>query len=836
MAADGYLNFDTKVDTSGFNKGTATITKQASKIGGVLSSALGTAIGFGAAQIATQVVQSLIRIGNQAIELSSDLEEVQNVVDTAFGEMAYKCEEFADIAIDSFGMSKLSAKQTASTYMAMAKSMGVSMDNASDMAVEVAKLTGDVASFYNISTDLASTKLKSIFTGETETLKDLGVVMTETNLQQYALQSGITKSYSAMSQAEKVALRYNFVMNSLADAQGDFARTSNSWANQTRVLSERWKELLGILGGGLIQVLTPVVKVINTILAALINLANAFANTIGKLFGLNTTVKASASTAIAAADSQGELADQTTKAGNAAKKSLAGFDELNVLQKETSSSSSGSSGVGDGSNMLDFSQVETPKADTKIFDDIGKSLERLKPYVDGLKDAWNNLKDAFERFYNSKGVQFIIEWLKEFYGYMLKSRVLPALINGLTGVLYILAGTLDIVAGALTVLIGIMTGDFEMAGEGMKQLGKGIGEVWEGLGKIIEGVLDLFVGEDIIGPFFDKMKKYFEKRNKGTTVWDTFKREMKELGEEISRNWNKNWGELKKDTSEAWESIVKTTSSKWREFKSTMSELNEEISRNLSESWNDLKTKTTDTWNNISAKVSETWNSVSTSTSEKWSAIKQSISTVATTIETNVSTAWGNVKSKTKTVFDSINSYLKGDFKKNWQNAWNGIKNVFKSVINTINSIFYGMINKIITAINWLIKQVNKISVPVPKWVTKITGASSFGFNIPTIKQISVPKLATGAVIPPNAEFAAILGDQKNGRNLEAPESLIRQIVREESMTASQLESAMYDALVRASDKISSTTIIEGDTDGIFKAVQKKANDYTYRTGKPAFI
>ena len=327
---DGYLNFDTEVDTSGFNKGTSEISKQANKTGGILKTALGTAIGFSAAQLATKVVSSLIGIGNQAIELASDITEVQNVVDVAFGSMAYKCEEFADTAIEQFGMSKLSAKQTASTYMSMAKSMGLTMDAASDMAIETAKLTGDVASFYNISTDLAAVKLKSIFTGETETLKDLGVVMTEVNLQQFAMQQGIKKSYSDMNQAEKVALRYQFVMNSLKDAQGDFARTSDSWANQTRVLSERWKELLSIIGGGLIRVFTPVIRVINQVLSSLITLANAFATIMGKIFGFNKEIGSTktgtagvAESTEAAAGAQDDLADSTKKAGKEAKKSIA---------------------------------------------------------------------------------------------------------------------------------------------------------------------------------------------------------------------------------------------------------------------------------------------------------------------------------------------------------------------------------------------------------------------------------------------------------------------------------------------------------------------------------
>ena len=104
-------------------------------------------------------------------------------------------EDFADRAITSFGMSELAAKRTASTYMAMASNMGVTQQQAAEMSITLAGLTGDVASFYNISQELADIKLRSVFTGETETLKDLGIVMTQANLEAYALANGINKRY-----------------------------------------------------------------------------------------------------------------------------------------------------------------------------------------------------------------------------------------------------------------------------------------------------------------------------------------------------------------------------------------------------------------------------------------------------------------------------------------------------------------------------------------------------------------------------------------------------------------------------------------------------------------
>ena len=124
----------------------------------------------------------LKKFGSQAIQTASDLEEVQNVVNVSFGSMANEVEAFAKTAIWSFGMSELTAKRTASTFMAMANGMGLAMKDGKNMSLQLTALAGDMASFYNVRQDVAQTALNSIFTGETESLKKFGVVMTEANL------------------------------------------------------------------------------------------------------------------------------------------------------------------------------------------------------------------------------------------------------------------------------------------------------------------------------------------------------------------------------------------------------------------------------------------------------------------------------------------------------------------------------------------------------------------------------------------------------------------------------------------------------------------------------
>lgn len=333
-----------------------------------------------------------MKLGKSAISLASDLEEVQNVVDVAFGSMAGEVEDFSKSALKQFGLSELAAKRMASTFMAMGKGLGIDGTTGKEMALTLTGLAGDIASFFNVEEEVAQTALNSIYTGETETLKKFGVVMTEANLQAFALTQGITKSYSAMSQAEKVALRYQYVLSQTALAQGDFARTSGSWANQVRLMKEQWSQLLGIMGSGLIQVLTPVVKALNSMLSSLISVGNAIA----KLWGGKgiTNLSTSVSTDLGnAAGSAGDLSsglDDSNASAQKLAKTIAGFDELNVLASQTS----GGGGSGGGGGGGGASTIVDSKAEEKEEEGMSK---RLKDFLDDCKKIIEKWKDTIPK-------------------------------------------------------------------------------------------------------------------------------------------------------------------------------------------------------------------------------------------------------------------------------------------------------------------------------------------------------------------------------------------------------------------------------------------------------
>lgn len=299
-------------------------------------------------------IGAIVAFGKSCIDLGSNLAEVQNVVDVTFGSMSGRVDAFAKDAAKSFGLSETMAKKYMGTYGAMAKSFGIAGNAGYEMSAAITGLTGDVASFYNLSQDEAYTKLKSIFTGETESLKDLGVVMTQTALDQYALNEGLGKTTNKMTEQEKVLLRYRFVMSQLSDASGDFARTSNSWANQVRVLQLQFESLKATIGQGLINVFTPVITVINAILEKLQTLANYFKAFTEAIFGDASGNAGGVSGSMdSAAGSSGQIADNMGSAAGSAKelnRQLAKFDELNNL---SSNRGSGGGGVGGGGGILE---------------------------------------------------------------------------------------------------------------------------------------------------------------------------------------------------------------------------------------------------------------------------------------------------------------------------------------------------------------------------------------------------------------------------------------------------------------------------------------------------
>lgn len=410
----GQIGLDLVVNEGSFRTQMSGIQNLAKKAGAALAGAF--------------AVKKLVDFGKSCLDLGSDLAEVQNVVDVTFPNMSAQVDKFAQSALKASGLSETMAKQYTGTFGAMAKAFGFNEQQAYDMGTALSSLTADVASFYNLSQDEAYTKLKSVFTGETESLKDLGVVMTQTALDSYALANGYGKTTAQMTETEKVSLRYAFVQQQLSAASGDFARTSGSWANQVRVLSLQIDSLKASIGQGLINLFTPIIQVVNNLLGKLVTLANAFKAFTELITGNKNSGSSSVSSPIAdagtaasdassglqnATDAANDTTSAVKKTGNAAQKaakqmkSLMGFDKITKLSEPSDSSSSGDTGDSgstpkgsgtSGGNLgstVDFGSLSTGEdAVSKLNKKWQQAFENMKkaiePTTKALKNLWDN--------------------------------------------------------------------------------------------------------------------------------------------------------------------------------------------------------------------------------------------------------------------------------------------------------------------------------------------------------------------------------------------------------------------------------------------------------------
>ena len=360
-------------------------------LGNLLKTAVGFNIGYG-----------LLNFGKSMFTLGSDVTEVENVVDVAFGGMAQSAYDFASTAQEQFGLSELAALRYSGILMSMFNASGVAQRDAAEMSTTLTGLAGDLASFYNIDQEDAFTKLRSALAGEVEPMRALGVDMTVASMEAYALSQGITESWQSMSQAEKVMLRYNYLMSVTAAQQGDFAFTSATWANQTRLLTLNLQQLAATLGQGLIQAVRPALIALNKLFAVLQKAAVAVRNFFYVLTGYegeptrgivdDITSIGDASTGLEYLGSSGsDAADglgDAAKAAEELKNATLGIDELNIISpnEPTSTGGTGGSGGGGGAGGVGGTDLGL---DDGLLDLGGKEPEEyVSPWAEAIRKAF----------------------------------------------------------------------------------------------------------------------------------------------------------------------------------------------------------------------------------------------------------------------------------------------------------------------------------------------------------------------------------------------------------------------------------------------------------------
>lgn len=384
-----------------------------------------------------------------SINIASDLVEVQNVVDTVFGDMTSKVEAYADKSIEQFGMSELAFKQYASRFQAMGAAMGIDSgligdansflskstngyvelsNSMADVSLNLTKLAADMASFYNVEQSAVAEDLAAIFTGETRPLRTYGLDLTQATLSEWAMKQGLDANIQSMSQAEKTMLRYQYVLANTTAAQGDFIRTQDTWANQIRILQEQLKKWASVIGTGFIAAFKPFLQNLNVVMGKVIDFSENVLNALGKIFGwqfeisgagiTNDLADSMEDTDLATGDASGSAGDLSDNLGDAAKNAkklystVLGIDELNINNPDTGSSSgsagtgsgsggSGSIGSGSGSSGSGLTTIMTRNdAIIKAYESSIDSLYELGEYIgDTLTNVMKNIdwNKAYEK-------------------------------------------------------------------------------------------------------------------------------------------------------------------------------------------------------------------------------------------------------------------------------------------------------------------------------------------------------------------------------------------------------------------------------------------------------
>ena len=400
----------------------------------------------------------------QSITLASDLVEVQNVVNTVFGDMTAKVEQYADRSIEQFGMSELAFKQYASRFQAMGSAMGIDSgligqansflnkstngyvalsDSMADVSLTLTQLTADMASFYNVEQSAVAEDLAAIFTGETRPLRTYGLDLTQATLSEWAMKQGLDANIQSMSQAEKTMLRYQYVLANTTAAQGDFARTANTWANQVRILQEQLKKWASVIGTGFIAAFKPFLQTLNTVMARVIDFTENVLNALGNIFGWKFEISGGGitddladsmgDTAVDTGDAAGSAGDLSDNLGDAAKNAkklystVLGIDELNINNPDTGRTGSGSGGSGEtggsGSGGAGAGSAGTGLTTTMTRNDA--ILKAYESSIDNLYELGEYIGDTLTKTLNS------INWDKVYQGARNFGKGLADFLNGL---------------------------------------------------------------------------------------------------------------------------------------------------------------------------------------------------------------------------------------------------------------------------------------------------------------------------------------------------------------------------------------------------------------------
>ena len=715
--ADGKVTISTALDNSGLEKGLRHVE---GRLGGLKS----VVTKLGAAIAAAFAVGRVIQFGKESVdaarELSDAMTGLQSIMDGQ-GRSFSRAQKFIE-AYTADGL--VPATNAINAYKNLAlRGYGDSQIQQVMTALKDSAAFGRQASYsMGEAVQSATEGLKN----ENSILVDnAGVTKNVAKMwEEYAASIGTTANN--LTQQQKIQAEVNGILEESRYQAGDAAKVAGTFSGQLMQLSFHFNNLKAAIGNAIIPVAQKVLPVINTIIAALTRLANAFATVMGAIFG-KATVQGSAlarqndavaGSAAAGAAAEEKLAGSTKAAGKAAKNALGSFDELNVLQQETASAGGGAAGGAGGA-----SGASAPvSAELQVEDTLSP---RLQAIVDKVQELLAPLRDinfeplaaAFARLKEAAAplTQTLFAGLEWAYHNLFVPLAAWTIEDALPAFLDVLSGALRVLNNVLAALEPLGTWLWENFLQPIAE--------WTG-GLIVSALEGLAAGLN------------------GISDWINENQGLVEMFSIIVGSFAAAWG-LVNGAIAVWNGAVSI-------------------------------------WNNIGPLAATITKAFGVAVNWLTSPIGLVIVAVTAPIAIIVLLVknWDTVKEVAGKVWDGIVSIWNGACDWFKQKVLDPLVNGFKGTVNGIIGFINGLVRTVVDAVNFITSAINSLSFDVPDWVPLI-GGKHFGFNIPAVTAPQIPMLAQGAVIPPNRAFLAVLGDQASGTNIEAPASLIKQMVEE---------------------------------------------------------
>ena len=815
---DGSLKFDTRINEKGFNSGVKNLT---GRMSGLIKSikAVGTAI---AGAFVVKAIKSTI---DAAEELQNAMTGLKSVMDGQ-GRSFNRAQQF----INQYTEDGLIPANNAITAY---KNLALRGYN-TDQIEKVMTALKDSATYGRQSAYTLGEAVQSASEGlknENSILVDnAGVTKNVAKMwEEYA--KSIGKTRNQLTQQEKIQAEVNGILKETRFQTGDAAIYTNTYSGQVARLNQQWLTLKQTLGGAFMTLAQAIIPTLNKIMSALIKLAQIFSAVITTLFGkfVKTAEKTSKTTKKAAAGISG-MGDAAEQAGKQAQEALLPFDDLNVLQEDTASGSgSGVSIGGVDTSELDNLDLATPEIDTsgierwaKIFKE---KVKEVKDFIEENKEIITSLLVGitlglgtfftilnFSKIVASigplikafgtlkAGISVLFLGMKEGAGLFTTLSTIFGSVGATAAIVAVAVAAVaaalvylyqtsepfrELVQSAFSNLIDILTNFYNSVLIPIFNLLKDIfstvivplisllAEVFVGVVDVVFSVL-LSLWNNILAPIANFLVDVLGMALQAVIeIWEAWKPTIEKIFTALKWIWDELLSPLIQ-----W---IKTTfMAAFERLKPFIDEVIAFI-KNVFGGFLDFIVGifTGDlgrAWDGIKQIFSSFTGYLSSIFEKDWTTVFGSLGNIFNTFFGTIKTIWNSIKK----IFSGIIDFITGVFSGNWSKAWGGIKKIFSGIWDGVVGILKGAVNLIIDLINSLTGLVAKGINGITSGINKVTGL----VGIPAIPKLTIPKipkLATGAVIPPNAEFMAILGDQKEGKNLEAPEDLIRQIVREET-------------------------------------------------------